>query len=155
MPCVSVRPYPVEGTPLASDLSIFSTRSGCSAAPPPPMPRSDDVSRLAQSGWAISSSARPASHLYVKTILPPVSVHGCRRQLQAVTWNNGVGAMNTAWAGSGGAAPGSGAGRSPAAIALASARAVAMAQNARCMMFVIDPRWVSWAPFGKPVVPDV
>ena len=70
------------GAPPASDLSIFSTRSGCNGAPPPPMPASVDVSRVDQSGCinisrlivgtpeklvtpsrSISSSARPASHL--------------------------------------------------------------------------------------------
>ena len=69
---------------------------------------------MAQSGWSsssrlivgtpeklvtrsrsISSSARPASHLRMNTIAPPTSVHGCSRQLLAVTWNSGVGAMNT------------------------------------------------------------
>ena len=33
--------------------------------------------------------------------------------------------------------------------------AVVMAQNTRCKMLCTEPRWVSWAPFGKPVVPDV
>src|SRR5918993_6022697 len=112
------------------------------------MPRSDDVSRVSQSGWAmssrfivgtpeklvtpsrsISSSARAGFHLYVRTILPPVSVHGCRRQLQAVTWNSGVGAMYTAISGAGRGS--AGAATSPAAIALGSADAVGKAQNNR------------------------
>ena len=78
---------------------------------------------------------------------------GCSRQLQAVTWNSGVGAMNTGCAGAAGGS--AGAGTSPAAIALASAAPIAIAQNTRWMMLCTEPRWVSWAPFGKPVVPDV
>ncbi len=130
------------------------------------------MSRRSQSGWAsssrlivgtpeklvtrsrsISSSARSGFHLYVSTMRPPVSVAGCSRQLHAVTWNSGVGAMNTGC--SGGAGTDVGAGMSPAAIALASAAAVVIAQNIRCMMLCTEPRWVSWAPFGNPVVPDV
>src|SRR5215216_6114999 len=122
------------------------------------MPRSDDVSRVDQSGWvissrlivgtpeklvtpsrSISSSARPGFHLYVSTILPPVSVHGWSRQLHAVTWNSGVGAMYTA--GSGDGRGSFGAGTSPAAIAFASAAPVASAQNTRWKMFVTEPRW--------------
>ncbi len=84
---------------------------------------------------------------------PPASVAGCSRQLHAVTWNSGVGAMNTGGAGAAGGADG--AGTSPAATALASAAPTAIVQNTRCMMLCTDPRWVSWAPFGLPVVPDV
>ncbi len=74
-------------------------------------------------------------------------------QLHAVTWNSGVGAMNTCWAG--GAVGADGAGRSPAAIALASAFAVANVQNTRSSTLWTEPRWVICAPLGKPVVPDV
>ncbi len=102
------------GAPPFSDLSILSTRSGCSGAPPPPMPTTVEVSRVDQSGCisisrlivgtpeklvtpsrSISSSARPASHLYMNTIRAPEMVAGWSRQLLAVTWNSGVGAMNT------------------------------------------------------------
>ena len=49
--------------------------------------------KLVTPSRSISSSARAAFHLYVNTIVPPVSVQGCSRQLHAVTWNSGVGAM--------------------------------------------------------------
>ena len=72
--------------------------------------------------------------------------------MQAVTWNSGVGAMNT-----GGAAGSAGAaGVSPAATAArASAPATAPVMKTRCMMLATEPRWVIWAPLGNPVVPDV
>ena len=84
----------------------------------------------------------------------PVRVAGCSRQLQAVTWNSGVGAMYTFCAGGGvlGAAGGS---TSPAATALPSATAVAVPMNTRFIRLCTEPRWVSWAPFGNPVVPEV
>ncbi len=109
--------------------------------------------KLVTRSRSISSSARPASHLCIRTILPPTSVHGWSRQLLAVTWNNGVGAMNT------GREPGSPVGvaasSSPASTALASAIAETMFMNARFNTLCTDPRCVSWAPFGKPVVPEV
>jgi hypothetical protein len=88
----------------------------------------------------------------VNTIAPPTTVVGCSRQLQAVTWNSGVGAMNT-----GGRASGTevGASTSPAAMALASAAPVTAVQKTMFRMLWIDPRCVSWAPFGNPVVPEV
>ena len=102
---------------------------------------------------SMSSRARPASHLYVSTTLPPEIVAGCITQLQAVTWNRGVGAMNTLCAP--GLAGGGGAGISPAAIAFCSAMPVAIVRAMMLRMLCTDPRWVSWAPLGKPVVPDV
>jgi hypothetical protein len=44
---------------------------------------------------------------------------------------------------------------SPAATAFASAVAVAVPMNTRFITLCTEPRWVSCAPFGKPVVPDV
>ena len=70
-----------------------------------------------------------------------------------MTWNSGVGAMNTGCAGAAGGDDGGA--MSPAATALASAEPTVIVQNIRCMMLCTDPRWVSWAPFGLPVVPDV
>ena len=163
------------GAPAGSDSTIFSTRSGWSGAPPPPIAFMLDVSRCAQSGWSrssrlivgtpdtlvtrsrsISSSARPASHLRMNTIAPPTSVHGWRMQLLAVTWNIGVGARNTNGVGSVVPAAGAGgAGRSPAATAFASASCDTLVMKAMFMTLCTDPRWVSCAPFGNPVVPDV
>ena len=48
-----------------------------------------------------------------------------------------------------------GAGMSPAAIPFASAELAAIVIVNMLKMFATDPRCVSWAPFGKPVVPDV
>src|SRR5690606_16763242 len=143
--------------------------------PPPPSDFRVDVSRLAQSGWfnisrlidgtpeklvapsrSISSRARPGSHLYMNTTVPPAIVHGWRTQLHDVTWNSGVGAMNTGAAGAGASGSGAGgAGSSPAATALPSAVAVTSVQKIRFKMLCTEPRWVSWAPLGNPVVPDV
>ena len=44
---------------------------------------------------------------------------------------------------------------SPAAMALASASTVAIAMYTRFITLCTEPRWVSWAPLGNPVVPDV
>jgi len=74
-------------------------------------------------------------------------------QLHAVTWNSGVGAIITTCAGV--AAAGGVALISPAAMAFASAADNAVVMYARLKMLWIEPRWVSWAPFGNPVVPDV
>ena len=84
---------------------------------------------------------------------PPARVAGCSRQLHAVTWNSGVGAMNTGCAGASAAA--SGPAMSPAAAALASASAGRHRPEHEVQDVVDRPRWVSWAPLGKPVVPDV
>ena len=74
-------------------------------------------------------------------------------QLHAVTWNSGVGAMNTGSAGTalGAALP------SPPAASRARASAVldTNPMNSRFIKLWTEPRCVSWAPFGKPVVPDV
>ncbi len=72
--------------------------------------------------------------------------------MQAVTWNSGVGAMNT---GSGGFSGGGGFSMPLASFSLAMATAPAICMKAMCMRLWTDPRWVSWAPFGKPVVPEV
>ena len=135
------------------------------------MPANVDVSRVDQSGCisisrlivgtpeklvtpsrSINSSARPASHLYVSTMREPEIVAGCRMQLFAVTWNNGVGAMNTFWRGLPSA---SSAGAGAGLPALAAASPAAPVMNIRCIRLCTEPRWVSWAPLGKPVVPDV
>ena len=50
---------------------------------------------------------------------------------------------------------GSGAGSSPAATALASAAPATIDMKTMFMMLWTEPRWVSWAPLGNPVVPDV
>ena len=83
----------------------------------------------------------------------PEIVAGCSMQLLAVTWNSGVGAMNTFWRGCAvgierrrrrrGARPWPR--PSPAAVVM----------KMRCIRLCTEPRWVSWAPFGKPVVPEV
>ena len=72
-------------------------------------------------------------------------------QLHAVTWKNGVGAMNAV----GVVGFGGGAGISPASTAFASANAVAPVIAAIFKMLDTDPRFVNCAPLGKPVVPDV
>ena len=104
---------------------------------------------------SINSSARVGSHLYVNTIEPPTNVQGCRMQLLAVTWNSGVGAMNTGGVGTTAGSTVGGAGRSPAATAFASASRFTCVMKAMFMMLWTDPRWVSCAPFGNPVVPEV
>ena len=68
---------------------------------------------------------------------PPPSVAGCSRQLLAVTWNSGVGAMMTG--GDGGVAGVAGAWPD----AFTAARPEHAAQKPRCMMLVMHPRWVS------------
>jgi hypothetical protein len=72
-------------------------------------------------------------------------------QLHAVTWKNGVGAMNDV----GMSGFGGGTGMSPAAIAFASAKPVAPVIAAMFKILETEPRCVSCAPFGNPVVPDV
>ena len=57
--------------------------------------------------------------------------------------------------GRGVAAGAAGAGRAPAAIALRSAIAATIVMNTMFITLCTEPRWVIWAPFGKPVVPDV
>ena len=61
--------------------------------------------------------------------------------------------MNTGCAGAGGTSVG--AGTSPAAMALASAMLVAAPIAMMLKMLCTEPRCVSCAPFGKPVVPEV
>ena len=89
----------------------------------------------------------------MNTIVPPTSVHGCSRQLFAVTWKSGVGAMNTGGVGGSGGRVGRRALAGGAALASASATTCAM--NAMFSTLCTEPRCVSWAPFGAPVVPDV
>ena len=78
--------------------------------------------------------------MYVKTIFAPTAVAGCSRQLHAVTWNSGVGAMNTMGRGVGATV---GAGISPAAIPFCSASETVADIALRFMMLLIDPRCVS------------
>ncbi len=42
-----------------------------------------------------------------------------------------------------------------AAAAIFEASVVTVLANARLMTFATHPRWVNWAPFGRPVVPEV
>ncbi len=79
-------------------------------------------------------------------------VAGCNRQLFAVTWNSGVGAMNTFCLGWPAASVAGGGGTTPA---LAAASPATVVMNAMLSRLWTEPRWVSCAPFGKPVVPDV
>ncbi len=106
--------------------------------------------KVATCSRSISSRARPGSHLCISTSLAPRNVSGCSTQLLAVTWNSGVGTIadgGTSFGGSISTAPDS-------ATAAAAAPAAALA-NAMCIRLCTEPRWVSWAPFGKPVVPEV
>ena len=120
------------------------------------MPTRDDVSRVDQSGCmrssrlidgtpekfvilsrSMSSRARPGSHLYVITTFPPTSVAGCNKQLHAVTWNSGVGAINAgeyATAGAGAAVT------SPRATAFCSAAVVMAPIAAMLKMLATEPR---------------
>jgi len=92
--------------------------------------------------------ASPASHLYMSTMVPPAAVVAYAPQLFAVTWNRGVVRRAT---GTGTGAFGSGA----TPVARWVARACACPENTMLKRLATQPRWVSWAPFGKPVVPEV
>ncbi len=69
-----------------------------------------------------------------------------------MTWNSGVGAMNTFCRGLPSASSAGGAGGVPA---FAAASPAVVVMKMMCIRLWTDPRWVSWAPFGKPVVPEV
>ena len=101
-------------------LTSRVAQSGCMSSSRPMVGTPE---KLVTRSRSISSMARPGSHLYMRTMVAPLAVAGCSTQLQAVTWNSGVGAMNTG--GFGVAAGPVGVGRSPAAMALASALAMA------------------------------
>ena len=107
-PFTSVRPYPVLGLPSRRS-SILCTRSGCTAAPPPPRWARLEVSRRSKSGLLISSrtmvgtpvkvdgrslsiSSRAVSGFQrcMRVRRPPTAVIGCKQQLQPVTWNSGT-----------------------------------------------------------------
>ena len=140
------------------------------AAPPPPIDSSDDVSVRSQSGCcsssrdmvgtpvktvtpslSISLRASAASQRYISTRQPPAIVTVCSTQLQPVTWNSGTGSRAVT-AGAAGAGP-----PPPPERAVRRARA-ASPQVVRKIMFIrlcTTARWVSWAPLGKPVVPEV
>ena len=131
-----------------------------------------DVSRVAKSGLfkssramvgtpvnvvgrsrSMSSRATSGSQRCIRTSFPPTAVTGCRQQLQPVTWNSGTPSTEP-----GMASPvclSDPAGGSPAATALASALACIICQKARFKRLDTAPRWVSTAPLGCPVVPEV
>ena len=98
---------------------------------------------------SISLRASAASQRYISTRQPPAIVTVCSTQLQPVTWNSGTGSRAVA-AGAAGAGP-------PPERTIRRARA-ASPQAVRKIMFIrlcTTARWVSWAPLGKPVVPEV
>ena len=134
------------------------------------MERSDDVSVRSQSGCcsisrdmlgtpvntdtpsvSISLSAVAASQRYISTRPPPAIVTVCITQLQPVTWNSGTGSRAfTSAAGE--------AGSSPSVARAARMARAASPQAAMKTMFIrlcTTARWVSCAPLGDPVVPDV
>ena len=136
-------------------------------APPPPITLRLDVSYWSSSGWASSSrvivgtplklvtrsrsiarSASPASHLYISTSLPPLAVIACAEQLFAVTWNSGV-VIRVQACGRGSSDTGLG---TPASW---RARSCTAAQKPMLIRLLVQLRWVSRAPLGWPVVPDV
>ena len=99
---------------------------------------------------SISLRASAASQRYSSTRQPPAIVTVCSTQLQPVTWNSGTGSRAVT-AGAAGAGP------PPPERTIRRARA-ASPQVVRKIMFIrlcTTARWVSRAPLGKPVVPEV
>ena len=102
---------------------------------------------------SINSNASSAFHLCMRMILPPAAVSGWTQQLHPVTWNRGTASNEpTSLSPVFLSEPGGG---SPASTARCWASRAMVCQKARFNRLETAPRWVSNAPLGRPVVPEV
>ena len=98
----------------------------------------------------MSRSASAASQRYIITRQPPAIVTVCITQLQPVTWNSGTGNRATSGGASGGGSP-----APERAVRWARAASEQAVRKIMLNRLWTTARWVSWAPLGEPVVPDV